>query len=141
MKDLESLKGLNKVKDDIKNLVSFIKIRNIKRERDSPVPAMSFHLVSTGNPGTGKTTDTRMIAKIYKALGVLSGGQLVELDRSGSVMGYVGQTAVKTQEILQSAVGGVLFIDGAYTLANKGGNDLGQDFINSNPGLKSRFGK
>ena len=135
------------------------------------MPPMSLHLVFMGNPGTGKTTVARLLAKIYHAVGVLSKGQLVEVDRSGLVAGFVGQTALKTQEAVDKALGGVLFIDEAYALANQdNANDFGReaievllkgmedhrddlivivagytdlmgDFIHANPGLESRFNK
>ena len=132
--------------------------------------AVSYHCVFTGNPGTGKTTVARILAKIYKNLGVVSKGHLIETDRAGLVAEYVGQTAVKTNKIIDSALDGVLFIDEAYSLISKSENDYGKeaiatllkrmednrdrlivilagytkemkDFIDSNPGLQSRFNR
>lgn len=169
--ELDSLCGLAKVKEDVKGLINLVKVRGMRKEAGLPVPPMSLHLVFMGNPGTGKTTVARLLAKIYHAIGVLSKGQLVEVDRSGLVAGFVGQTALKTQEAVEKALGGVLFIDEAYSLANQdnpndfgreaievllkgmedhrddlivivaGYTDLMGDFIHANPGLESRFNK
>lgn len=169
--ELDGLCGLDKVKADVKGLINLVKVRRMRKEAGLPVPPMSLHLVFMGNPGTGKTTVARLLAKIYHAVGVLSKGQLVEVDRSGLVAGFVGQTALKTQEAVDKALGGVLFIDEAYALANQdNANDFGReaievllkgmedhrddlivivagytdlmgDFIHANPGLESRFNK
>lgn len=169
--ELDELCGLDKVKEDVKSLINLVKVRRLREEAGLPVPPMSLHLVFMGNPGTGKTTVARLLAKIYHAIGVLSKGQLVEVDRSGLVAGFVGQTALKTQEVIEKAKGGVLFIDEAYALANQdapndfgreaievllkgmedhrkdlivivaGYTDLMGDFIHANPGLESRFNK
>ena len=170
MSQLEELVGLEDVKKDIKNLVNLMKVRKLREANDLPVPPMSLHMVFLGNPGTGKTTVARIVSGLYAAIGVLEKGQLVEVDRSGLVAGYVGQTALKTQEVIKKALGGVLFIDEAYSLASGGENDFGREaietilkamedhrdelivivagytgpmekFINSNPGLESRFNK
>ena len=169
MEELESLVGLTTIKDDVKELMAFVKIQKMRSDAGLRSVPVSLHLVFTGNPGTGKTTVARIIGRLYKQIGVLSKGQLVEVDRSGLVAGYVGQTALKTQEQIKKAMGGVLFIDEAYALAQKD-DAFGQEaidtvlkamedhrddlvvivagytkpmekFINSNPGLKSRFNK
>ena len=169
--ELDGLCGLEQVKQDVKSLINLVKVRRLREEAGLPVPPMSLHLVFLGNPGTGKTTVARLLARLYHAIGVLPKGQLVEVDRSGLVAGFVGQTALKTQEVIQKAIGGVLFIDEAYALVNQdNGNDFGREvievllknmedhrkdlvvivagysqlmekFIHSNPGLESRFNK
>lgn len=167
--ELNSLIGLNGVKNDVIELTSLVQMNMKRKEKGLPTIPVSLHLVFTGNPGTGKTTVARILAKLYKEIGVLPKGQLVEVDRSGLVAGYVGQTALKTKEKIQEAMGGILFIDEAYSLS-KDGQDFGQEaidtilkamedyrdkfvviaagypdlmktFINSNPGLRSRFNK
>ena len=169
MEELDALIGLTAIKHDVKELIAYVKVQKMRSESGLKSAPVSLHLVFTGNPGTGKTTVARIIARLYKQIGVLSKGQLVEVDRSGLVAGYVGQTALKTQKKIEEAMGGILFIDEAYALA-KEGNDFGQEaidtilkamednrsdfvvivagytkpmerFIESNPGLKSRFNK
>lgn len=169
MQKLDKMTGLSSIKQDVRNLVQLQKL-NIEREnRGMKTAQISNHLIFLGNPGTGKTTVARIIADIYKALNVVEHGQLIETDRSGLIGQYQGQTEQKTKQILSEADGGILFIDEAYSLAS-GENDYGQRaieiilkemednrnnlvvivagypnemqrFLNSNPGLSSRFGK
>lgn len=170
LKELDSYIGLDVVKDEVRSLINMVQVYKLRREHDLPTTDMSLHMVFTGNPGTGKTMMARMMARIYRSLGILSKGQLVEVDRSGLVAGYVGQTALKTQKVIEKAMGGVLFIDEAYALNGKSENDFGQEaidtilkamedhrddlvvivagytelmdrFIHSNPGLESRFNR
>ncbi|MCR5432066.1 MAG: AAA family ATPase [Lachnospiraceae bacterium] len=127
--ELNSLVGLASVKEEVNTLINLIKVRNMRKERGLPLMDMSFHMVFMGNPGTGKTTVARLISKIYKELGLLSKGTLVETDRSGLVAGYVGQTALKVRDVVHKALGGVLFIDEAYSLASDTQNDFGDEAI------------
>ena len=111
LSEMDELVGLTTVKEDVRTLINFLKVSKLREEEGLAKATMSNHLVFTGNPGTGKTTIARMLAGIYKKMGLLSKGQLIEADRSSLVAGYSGQTAIKTQEVIQSALGGVLFID------------------------------
>lgn len=169
-KELNSLIGLATVKQEINTLANFVKIQQIRTSKGMKISPISYHCVFTGNPGTGKTTVARIVAAIYKDLGILAKGHLVETDRSGLVAEYVGQTAVKTNKIIDSALDGVLFIDEAYSLITDSKSDYGneaittllkrmeddrdrlvvilagytkqmKDFIDSNPGLQSRFNR
>ena len=124
--ELEALVGLEEVKNEVHSLINLINIRQLRKKKGLPSPDMSYHMVFTGSPGTGKTTVARLIASIYKELGVLSKGGLVEVDRSGLVAGYVGQTALKVTEVINKALGGVLFIDEAYSLSSPGASN---DFV------------
>jgi len=128
---LDALVGLENIKQSVKSLINYVKVRKIREENELPNPPLSLHLVFTGNPGTGKTTVARILSELYKAIGVLSKGQLIEVDRSGLVAGFVGQTAIKTSEVIESALGGILFIDEAYALAPElgAGNDFGREAI------------
>jgi hypothetical protein len=166
--ELDSMIGLTSVKRDVVGLVNLLKVQRLRVEQSLPVTPVTLHSVFHGNPGTGKTSVARLLANVYKSMGILSKGHLVETDRSGLVAEYLGQTALKTAEVVNSAVGGVLFIDEAYALTAGHWNEYGlesistllklmedhrddlvvivagypdkmAEFLSSNPGLKSRF--
>lgn len=171
LKELNDLTGMDSVKKEVNNLVNLLRICKLREEKGLQLPPTTNHLVFLGNPGTGKTTVARILSKIYHGLGVLSKGHLVEVDRSGLVAGYMGQTGEKVMEVVEKAKGGVLFIDEAYALSsgkqegdfgqeavdilNKamedyrddliviaaGYHDEMQDFLDANPGLRSRFNR
>lgn len=129
--ELDALTGLDSVKEEIKRLVSFLDIQK-QRERHGLAQAqLSLHMVFTGSPGTGKTTVARLVAKIYRAMGLLARGHLVETDRSGLVGQYIGHTEAKTNGVIQKALDGILFIDEAYALVKDSENDFGQEAIDA----------
>ncbi len=129
--ELNSLVGLDEVKREIKSLINLIKVRKMREEFKLPQIEMSYHMVFTGSPGTGKTTVARIVGNIYKELGILANGTVTETDRSGLVAGYVGQTALKVKEVVERSLGGVLFIDEAYALANGTSNDFGGEALDT----------
>jgi Holliday junction resolvasome RuvABC ATP-dependent DNA helicase subunit len=166
--ELDALVGLADVKKEVRLVTNLLQVQKLRRERNLPVIDTSNHLVFTGNPGTGKTSVARLLAQIYRTLGVVSKGQLVETDRARLVAGYVGQTALKTKAAVDEALGGILLVDEAYALVRGGDNDFGREaidtlvkemedhrddlaviaagytaemagFIAANPGLRSRF--
>ncbi len=167
-KELDELIGLESVKQEVTSLANFVRVQKQREAKGMMTTPVSYHCVFTGNPGTGKTTVARILARIYKDLGIVKRGHLVETDRSGLIAEYVGQTAVKTNAVVDSALNGILFIDEAYALLDKNGGGYGdeaiatllkrmeddrdrlvvivagytnemKDFINANPGLQSRF--
>lgn len=170
LNELETLIGLNSVKQEVKSLINYIKVQKEREKLGLKTSQISYHCVFTGSPGTGKTTIARIVGKIYMHLGILKKGHLVETDRSGLVAEYVGQTAIKVNNLVDSAIDGVLFIDEAYSLGGENTADFGKeavatlmkrmeddrdklivilagytkemrDFIETNPGLQSRFNR
>ncbi len=168
--ELAGLIGLDLIKDEVDGLINLVTVNKLRLQHGLKVEELSLHMVFSGNPGTGKTMIARLMSRIYHSLGILSKGHLIEVDRGGLVAGFVGQTAIKTKEVIDKALGGVLFIDEAYALTTRGSNDYGQEavetllkamedkredlivivagyvdlmneFVKSNPGLESRFNR
>ena len=170
LNELDSLIGLHEVKNQVKSMFNLVQIRQLCKERNIKRQGMSYHMVFSGNPGTGKTTVARLVAELYHDMGLLSKGHLVEVSRGDLVAGYVGHTAIQVKNVIKKAIGGVLFIDEAYSLTSHSGSDFGHEaietlikgmednredlvvivagypklmnkFLDSNPGLRSRFTK
>jgi len=170
LKELNDMVGLEGVKQEVNSLINFVKIQKEREKHGLKQNDISYHCVFTGSPGTGKTTVARILANIFRSLDVIDTGQLVETDRAGMIAEYVGQTAVKVDKLVDESMGGVLFIDEAYSLSTGSSEDFGKeaiatllkrmednrdnlivivagysdkmkDFIDMNPGLKSRFNR
>ncbi|MBW7875746.1 MAG: AAA family ATPase [Candidatus Cloacimonetes bacterium] len=170
LSELDSLIGLESVKKEARSLIHLARLNQLRQKKILPALPLNMHLVFTGNPGTGKTTVARLISRVYSGIGLLSKGHLVEVDRSAMVAGYVGQTALKVHEVVKSALGGILFLDEAYNLVQSSDDSFGREaldtllklmedyrrelvvivagynepmenFLSSNPGLRSRFNR